>query len=534
MNKFTNRDTYGYKISADQLNDSIATYEVIIIGAGPVGLAAAVDLAMLNIPVIILDENTNVCKGSRASCYAKRSLEILGRLGVGEEIASRGMAWKIGKVYSGLRLVNEFDLLPDDNGKYPAFTNLYQSEIETILLERLGTLRSQGRNIQIRGRNKVVGIDAQPDHTMIEIDTPDGTYEIKADWVIAADGADSDVRKLVGATFQGRTFFDHFLVCDIKCNEEFPPERRFWFDPPFNPGRSALMHKFCDGGVRIEYQLGFDTDKTEEVLPEKVISNVASLLGEDVEFELDWASVYTYQCRYLEEFCHQRVLFVGDAAHQVPPFGARGVNSGIQDVDNLCWKLKLVIDGRAPESLIDSYHTERVYAAKENYDSSTRSADFIIPKSKASAVFREAVLGLSRQAKFAKLMIDSGRQSVPCIYGNSPLHSVDAEDLPTQTRPGSVAIDVALGNEWLTDKLGGKFILLSINSEAPDSLDLDGIIVESLSLDAKPNSELSQQYLGANSGAVYLIRPDKYIAARWTDFDTQMVGDALKTAVSRQ
>jgi hypothetical protein len=137
------------------------------------------------------------------------------------------------------------------------------------------------------------------------------------------------------------------------------------------------------------------------------------MLGPDREFELEWVSVYTFQCRRMQKFRHGRVLFVGDAAHQVSPFGARGANSGIQDTDNLVWKLKLVMEGLAPESLLDSYSEERVAAADENLLNSTRSTDFITPKSQVSKDFRNAVLGLAREHAFARTLVNSGRLSVP-------------------------------------------------------------------------------------------------------------------------
>ena len=188
---------------------------------------------------------------------------------------------------------------------------------------------------------------------------------------------------------------------------DFPIERRFWFDPPFNKGQSALLHKQPDGVWRIDLQLGWDIDKEEEKKKENVIPRLKAMLGEELNFNLEWVSIYTFQCMKMEKFKHGRILFAGDSAHQVSPFGARGANSGVQDADNLCWKLKLVLDGSSPETLLDTYDYERVLAADENILNSSRSTDFITPKSKASMRFRNAVLELSEKYEFARPLVNS-------------------------------------------------------------------------------------------------------------------------------
>ena len=204
---------------------------------------------------------------------------------------------------------------------------------------------------------------------------------------------------------EGKVFQDRFLIADVVMKADFPAERWFWFDPPFHPGQSVLLHREADNVWRIDFQLGWDADPELEKLPERVIPRIRAMLGPEREFELEWVSVYTFQCRRMQKFRHGRVLFAGDAAHQVSPFGARGANSGIQDTDNLAWKLKLVLEGLAPDRLLDSYSEERVAAADENLLNSTRSTDFITPKSQVSKDFRNAVLGLTREHPFALSLI---------------------------------------------------------------------------------------------------------------------------------
>ena len=238
----------------------------------------------------------------------------------------------------------------------------------------------------------------------------------------------------------------------------------------------------------------------------------------------------------MEQFRHGRVLFAGDAAHQVSPFGARGANSGLQDTDNLGWKLKLVIEGNAPDSLLDSYNAERVYGADENILNSTRSTGFITPKSKASRLFRDAVLDLSERYEFARPLVNSGRLSVPCTYDGSSLNSADALIGPPATRPGSSCPDAPLGDGYLLPKLGNKFTLLTIDADAPDLIEEDGVEVTRLALSVKddPSLALKRRYLGDAESAVYLIRPDQHVAARRPSFDENLFRAAIRRATGKE
>jgi len=255
-----------------------------------------------------------------------------------------------------------------------------------------------------------------------------------------------------------------------------------------------------------------------------------------VKYELEWSSIYTFQCRRMEKFHDGRVIFAGDAAHQVSPFGARGANSGLQDTDNLGWKLKLVIEGKAPESLLDSYDAERIYGADENILNSTRSTDFITPKSDTSRIFRDAVLDLAEHHEFARPFVNSGRLSVPCTYDGSPLNTPDAFDGPARTRPGAPCPDAPLGKGYLLDKLGGGFTLLTIDAEAPEEIEEGGITATRLALSAMDDTTgaLAERYLGTEKSAVYLIRPDQHVAARFPDYDEAQIRFALRRATGKE
>lgn len=523
---------YPYKKAEAQDRTSSTRHPVVIVGGGPIGLAAALDLGLKGVPVLVLDDHEGPGAGSRALCFAKRTLEIANRLGAAAPILEKGVRWNVGKVFHDDRQIYEFNLQPEAGHQFPAFINLQQPHFENYLFDAIAKAKSAGAPIEIRGKNRVDAVTPIADFVTLEVMTPDGPYTLEADWLIACDGARSPVRTMMGLSFDGRVFEDNFLIADVRMNVDFPTERWFWFEPHFKSGDSALLHKQPDGIWRIDFQLGWNIDRKVELEPAKIRSRVDAMLGPNVEYELVWTSIYTFQCRRMEKFHHGHVLFAGDSAHQVSPFGARGANSGIQDVDNLGWKLAMVLSGAASEALLDTYATEREQAADENILNSTRATDFITPKSEISKIFRNAVLNLAEHFPFARPIVNSGRLSVPCIYEGSTLNGADAPELPNRTRPGSPAPDAPLGPEWLLPKLGGRFQILLIDTDVPTNSVEFGSDIEILKLTTDGNAELRDRYLGGAKSAVYLVRPDQHLAARWLTFDETAIQSALAQATA--
>ncbi len=523
---------YPYVKSTDQSSIAPSHHRVIIVGGGPVGLAAALDLGLRGVPVLVLDDHEGVGLGSRAICFSKRTLEICDRLGASKSMLEKGVQWNVGKVFHDDRQLYEFNLQPEAGHAFPAFINLQQPHFEKFLHDAIVAAQKEGAPIEIRGRNRVEGLKHDQDSVTLNVVTPDGPYTLACDWLIACDGARSSLRNMMGLAFDGRVFEDNFLIADVHMKADFPTERWFWFEPHFKSGDSALLHKQPDDIWRIDFQLGWDIDRKKELEPANIRARVDAMLGPSVSYELDWTSIYTFQCRRMEQFRHGRVIFAGDSAHQVSPFGARGANSGIQDVDNLCWKLQFVVDGKADGRLLDSYNTERVYGADENILNSTRATDFITPKSAISKLFRNAVLNLAEHHPFARTLVNSGRLSLPCTYDGSELNGADHPDMPTRTRPGSPCPDAPLGDGWLLEKLGRSFTLMSIDEQIPTRLVFHGIDCNVLELSATGNDAIASRYLGQTAKAVYLIRPDQHVAARWDQFNEEAVNKAIAKALA--
>jgi len=549
---------FEYVKPPEQAGAEVGRYPAVVVGAGPVGLAAAIDLAQQGTPVLLLDDDDSVSVGSRGVCYAKRALEVLDRLGVGDACVEKGVSWNVGRTFFREEEVYSFNLLPQPDHKRPGMINLQQYYLEDFLVRRAQALP----NIDLRFRNKVVSVQRGVDKVTLQVETPDGVYSLETDWLVVADGARSSIRRMMNLEIEGKIFMDRFLIADVVMKADFPAERWFWFDPPFHPGQSVLLHRQAGNVWRIDFQLGWQADPEEEKKPEKVIPRIKAMLGDDREFELEWVSVYTFQCRRMNDFRHGRVLFVGDVAHQVSPFGARGANSGIQDTDNLIWKLKLVIDGKAPEKLLDSYSEERVFAADENLLNSTRSTDFITPKSKTSLTFRNAVLTLARHYPFARALVNSGRLSVPSFLTESSLNTPDRETFGGEMVPGAPMDDAPIrevggaagagGNAWLLDKVRDRFVLLcyvddpasvdaatvnALRSLSDGPIPIEPILVSARANPAPGGLRVFEDYTGrvaerydAKAGTVYLLRPDQHVAARWRSVDPKPIRSALARA----
>ncbi len=499
------------------LTEAEPRHDVIIVGAGPIGLALALDLASYGVECVVLDDNDVVSVGSRAICWSKRSLEILDRLGIGETCAEKGVTWKIGRTYHRDTELFNFDLLPEEGHKMPAFVNLQQYYVEQYLAEAA----IAHDLIDVRFKNNVTNTSQNGDFVTVSIDTPDGQYALKSKYLVACDGAKSPIRNQMGLDFLGEFFEERFLIADIEMTAETPSERWFWFEPTFHPGQSALMHKQPDNIYRIDLQLGWDADPDEEKKPKNVIPRIEKVVGHS-DFKLDWVSVYSFQCRRLERFVHDRVIFAGDSAHVVSPFGARGGNGGLQDVDALSWRLAAILTGHAYTSVLEDYNSERVHGADENILHSAGATKFMSPADGPEREERDRILAAAATDPVERAKINSGRLSVPCVY---PSAGLDNTHLPEISRPGSVCADAPQGEGWLLNLLGGRLVLMGVGCTAPD-VGIDTILAES-------NEFLRTRYLGNSERAVYLIRPDQVIAARWVDPDPDEVSTAIN-AIWRQ
>ena len=523
-------------------------HAVVVVGGGPVGLCSALGLANFGIPVVLIEADESVCFGSRAICISRRSLEIVQRLGALDGFMRIGLPWTGGRSYYRDVEVLHFSMPHDENQKLPPMLNLAQYSIEQVLFDRA---EQRPELIDIRWQTRVTALDTRSDGVRLTVSTPQGDYCLDADWIVAADGGRSFVRESLGLTLEGTSYEGRYIIVDILLESSRPTERLAYFDPECNPGSTVLVHKQPDDVWRIDYQLRDDEDPDEAVKPENVMPRVASLLdmmGERGAWSPIWIGIYKANALTLKSYRNGRVLFAGDAAHLVPIFGVRGANSGIDDADNLAWKLAFVIMGLASERLLDSYSEERVAATHENLSYGTKSTEFMAPPSFAFELMRNAVLGLaSRHAGLRSLI--NPRQTSAITYGASPLNA-ELEASPAfdcGPVPGAVLAEVPLtivhessGQEsregHLTDLVGPCFTAFHFSDAgAPlpgDLLDLEhellqrGIPFKTVPLGQRPGASMTRLHgwdhtgrlfptYGAVPGTLYLVRPDGHVLARW-------------------
>ncbi len=496
-------------------------HPVAIVGGGLAGLTLACDLATRGVACVLLDEDDTVgVRGasSRGICYARKSLEIFDRLGIYPRIAAKGVTWSVGRVHGDTDELYAFDLARGALSHQPPFINLQQFYIEWFLVDRLAELPLA----DIRWRQQVTAIEPHDDHVVLRVATPDGDYALDAAWVVDASGSGGRLRGLLNLPATSSPGEDRWCISDVRFAADLPDQRWTWVAASFNEGRAVWQHPMADGVWRIDYQMAPDCDPAVISRPETVRARLAAHLGAETAVELVWVGPYGYRATMMDRFRHGRVLFAGDVAHVMSPFGARGGNSGIQDAENLGWKLAAVLAGEAPETLIDSYDAERRAAAAENIRVTARTARFLAPRSRFERGLRQAVLDLARRHPFARALVNTGRMSIASDYAASPLSSAGGgAALP------NVALTHADGRPGvLTDLLrgaGAPFLVLAFpGTDLPEAC-VVGRDVAGPDLAA----------LGA-AGEVLVVRPDLHLAARLMRPTAAEVRAAIDRALGRE
>jgi 2-polyprenyl-6-methoxyphenol hydroxylase-like FAD-dependent oxidoreductase len=390
----------------------MARAPVVIVGAGPVGMTLALELARFDVPSVVLDSKPGLERiGSRSMVIARHTIETFRRLRCGEQVLAKGVALRSARTY--FRDVELFcvDFPEAAEGEVPRFLNLQQTYVEEYLYD----LVAANPHVDVRWRTEVTSVQQDESGVILTLrggQTAEGAY------AVGCDGARSAVRNLIGVEFAGRSFDDRFLIADVRAELSFPNERRFFFDPPHNPGRQVLIHPQPDSEWRIDWQVPSETDAEEERRSGRLDGRIRAIIGE-TPYELAWLTAYRFHERVASRFRAGRVFLAGDAAHLFAPFGARGMNSGIEDARNLGWKLALVLAGEAPETLLDTYERERRPAALENLRVTSATMRFMTPPTRLHRALRNAVLRASVRSRRVRRFVNSGKLAEAAVYGDA-------------------------------------------------------------------------------------------------------------------
>jgi 3-(3-hydroxy-phenyl)propionate hydroxylase len=505
---------------------------VLIAGGGPVGLTLSALLSAQGVANLVIEADEGYCTGSRAICMSRRSQEILGWVGADQALVEKGLSWEGGRSFWRHTEVLHFQMPSEPTQRFAPMVNIQQFYVEEFAHR---ALQSGGGRAQVQWASRVSTVRLQEGGVDVEVVTPEGLQTVRADWLVACDGGRSTVREQLGLQLEGTQYDGKYVIVDVVQKTRRAVERLAWFDPPSNPGSTILMHRQPDDVWRIDYQIRDDEDPQEAVKPENVLPRVQShlaMIGEDEPWEPLWISIYNAKCLTLPSYRHGRVMFAGDAAHLVPIFGVRGLNSGLDDAGNLAWKLARVVRGQSPDRLLDSYSTERVHAARENIAYGAKSTEFMAPPNFAYRLMREATLRLAGSDAQVRSLINP-RQSTPITYAGSLLNAPQVGGWTNeQAAPGAPAPEAllqdALGPFHLTSRFGHGFVCLAFG-EPPD---LRGMWVDVLAIDPEADTldQAWQRYGlgGPNEPALVLVRPDGYVMGRWHGLDPAPLRAALK------
>lgn len=517
-------------------------HPVIIVGAGPVGLATALSLADQGVRCTLLEAETTIGIGSRAGSLSRHSVEFLATLGIGDQLLAKGLNYDSGWTYFRGEEVFRLTILGEHDDQFPPMLKIQQCYVELYLAERANAHPS----IDMRWGHSVLSVEDGNERVRLGVRCASGEYAAQARYVVAADGGRSTVRRCLGAALVGKTFDAAFVIADVGLDVDLPSGRRMWFDSPWNPGGSVIMHLQPDQIWRFDYSVPSGSDPDTEASPEQVLRRIEQHLawiGWSTEPTLDWTTLYKAHLRIVPNMRSGRVLFAGDAAHLIPIFGVRGLNGGLSDAANLAWKLARVVQGVSPDRLLDSYDEEQQMVFRGNAASADLSTRFVSPPTPGARAMRDAALRLARAHPAFRRLLDP-RQSQPIPLYDSGLVVPTESQSQTPLRAGEAMANLrfadAAGSDssvYLNELLGPGFTVLRVDDGANFATDVTDVMVAgecvrhvTISLPDRGSPGVGESL----RGATILIRPDRYIAATWGRDAAQDLESALERAAGRQ
>jgi 2-polyprenyl-6-methoxyphenol hydroxylase-like FAD-dependent oxidoreductase len=521
---------------------------VAVIGNGPVGQTTSLLLARWGIPVVVLDGRPERdAVGSKAICQQRDVLDIWSAVGA-ERIAEEGLTWSTARTFYRDQELFEWSFVDRGHSPLPAFVNVSQCHTEKVLDDQV----ARSPLVDVRWDHEIVAIDQGAGSVTITCATATGETQVQAAYAVAAAGARGDaIRQMLGVTFEGQTFDDRFLICDIRADlPGWETERRFYFDPEWNPGRQVLIHPCPDSTFRIDWQVPAEFDLHAEARDGRLDARIRQIIS-DRPYEIAWTSVYRFHARSVDRMRVGRVLLAGDCAHLVAPFGARGLNSGVPDAENAAWKIAFVLHGWAPDTLLDTYDVERLAAAQENLEVTSDTMRFLVPQDESEWEARRRLLEEAVENPEARARVDSGRFAEPFWYVDSPLTTADPQR-PFAGRPPRGEMPVVVPGVLVPDvpvTVADRPEVVRLRQLVRDgllALTTDGVEVAETAIALKEATEaptralsladIDPEYavakaLAANPGETWLLRPDGHVAAVLTPTSPADLAEAARRAI---
>ena len=508
---------------------------VIVIGAGPVGLVAGCELARRGVRVRVIDKLAQPTDQSRAIALHARSLDMLDRMGIVDEMISTGMKAIAMQMYAGH---SELFRVPlgDVDSAFPFTLNTAQTETERVLGEHLQSL-----GVTVERGVELVALtqddqDAKAVHLTLRHD--DGsTEQASASWVIGADGAHSAVRRLVGAKLAGSFVGERFLLGDVDAEHQLDLDSMHTFFAPDGP---VVVLPMRDGRMRFlaEVHDAPGTPMNMHPSQEELQAIIDRRIGGIRVVRSHWLTGFEVRHARVPAYRWGRVFLAGDAAHIHSPAGGQGMNTGMQDAFNLAWKLAAVVSGQAGDTLLDSYEAERVPVA-DNVITYTNRLTKVGTLSGVPRRIRDMVVRMVSHVPAARQAMANTAEEVNVSYKNSPI-AVGRRPRHAKVAAGEHAphvVDEAVQKQFTSacgsQNTGHAVVTVAAGQVAPAAGDGqlqvlvtadDAAVTGYDAVIADPNGVVGQRF-GLKNGGRVVIRPDGYIGAIASLDDTTTVAD---------
>jgi 2-polyprenyl-6-methoxyphenol hydroxylase-like FAD-dependent oxidoreductase len=551
--------------------------DVLIAGAGPTGLTIAIELRRRDVDCLVVEKTDSTVDTSRALAIQPRTLQAFDDMGVLDPVLEEGLRVEGATAYQGSTELFRLDMdALRRPSPYPFLWWLPQYRTEDILLDRLEEL---GGEVLFERELTGFGQDGESVTATIEqaAEDADATETITASWLVGCDGAHSRVRKTLGRSLEGVTTEQEILVADAEVDWTIPErEGSIWFHEEgvlaALPMADELWRLFVDvTPIPEDERPEATSDVLQRILRERT-SHPNVTVGEAA-----WTSNYVANQRMVREYRHGRVFLAGDAAHVHNPLGGQGMNLGIQDAYNLAWKLALVVEGSAPDSLLDTYGEERLPAARAVLNETGSSGALLVTSNPVIQRVRDTLLPRVLASERLQSRLYRSMTQLEVDYRESSLSDLHVES-PLRSLFGSSQSPLRQAQrEWNAPKAGDRspdgpcrrpdeesgrlydelhdqtqFVLLVFAGTAPPDSDpavevartveeQSGGLLQSLlvvpaesrvpdgssgSVVVDDTGDLHSQYGGATSAA-YLLRPDDHVAFRSAPARTDPILDYL-------